>query len=102
MCPIYFLLTFMFLYIRVIEFLFVIVFPCNSCLVCFSSVLNICLIVIFKYHGLRQILSYPISVYIMNLRGSGGHVRSWGRIREGYKWYKFMHEVLKKVKLEQI
>lgn len=69
----------MFLYIRVIEFLFVIVFPCNSCLVCFSSVLNICLIVIFKYYELRQILSYTISVYIMNLRGSGG---TWEELRE--------------------
>lgn len=50
----------MFLYIRVIEFLFVIVFSCNSCFVCFSSELNICLIEIFKYYGLRQILSYTI------------------------------------------
>lgn len=82
----------MFLYIRVIEFLFVIVFSCNSCFVCFSSELKICLIEIFKYYGRRQILSYTISVYIMNLRGSGGHGRSWGRIREGWK---FMHEVLK-------
>lgn len=68
----------MFLYIRVIEFLFVIVFPCNSCLVCFSSVLNVCLIVIFKYYGLRQILSYTISVYIKSEREWG----TWEELRE--------------------
>lgn len=78
-------------------------FPGNSYLVCFCCVFHVWKTVIFKYYGFRHIFLYTISVYITNLRGNGGHGRSWRRVvGKGWKLYKYCIHVSNSQKVKKI